>query len=92
MRQKQGKHIVEKQEIKATGIYAFDIIAKIHRIALDINAIVRKYALDENEIPLVELLRIIKDNEIKEKVKKQSLEEIESRYPLPALIIRKAGA
>ena len=62
---------MEKQEIKVTGICAFDIIAKIHRIALDINAIVRKYALDENEIPLVDLLRIIKDNEFKAKVKNQ---------------------
>ena len=82
---------MEKQEIKVTGICAFDIIAKIHRIALDINAIVRKYALDENEIPLVDLLRIIKDNEFKAKVKNQSPDEIEGKYPLPAIIIRKDG-
>lgn len=82
---------MEKQEIKVTGICAFDIIAKIHRIALDVNAIVRKYALDENEIPLVDLLRIIKDNEFKAKVKNQSPDEIEGKYPLPAIIIRKDG-
>lgn len=72
-----------------TGLIAFDIIAKINGISIDLRSIIREYSLNEDEIEISELLRILKQFEFKAKIKIMQPEEIEKAYPLPAVIINR---
>ena len=57
-----------------TGLIAFEIIAGINRIGIDLRSIIRKYGINDEEIELNELLRIMKDFEFKAKVKQESID------------------
>lgn len=74
-----------------TALIAFDAVAKINRINIDLRSVIREFALDDREIESDELLRIAKRFDFKAKVKELSIEEISKKYPLPAIIIRKDG-
>ena len=52
-----------------TGLIAFDIVAKINGISVDIRSITREYAISNSEIQIEELLRIAKQFEFKAKLK-----------------------
>lgn len=75
-----------------TGIIAFDAVAKINRINIDVRSIIREYALSDKEIPVEELLRIVRQFEFKAKVKELPVEIISQKYPLPAIIIKRDGS
>ena len=75
-----------------TALIAFDVVAKINRINVDIRSIVREYALDENEISADELLRIVKKLEFKAKIKKITSMDTLSNYPFPAIIMKCDGS
>lgn len=72
-----------------TGLIAFEIIAGINRIGIDLRSIIRKYGINDEEIELNELLRIMKDFEFKAKVKQESIDRVIESYPIPAVIIKK---
>lgn len=73
-----------------TGLIAFDTIAKINRTSLDLRSIIRENCLNNDEIGVEELLRIMKQFGYKAKIKKITTDEIiEAKYPLPAIIIKK---
>lgn len=74
-----------------SGLIAFDIVAKINRINVDLRSVVREYALGEEEISPQELLRIAKHFDFVAKVKELSLAQLALKYPLPAIILRKDG-
>lgn len=75
-----------------TGLIAFDIVAKINGISVDIRSITREYAISNSEIQIEELLRIAKQFEFKAKLKSLNPETILKDYPLPSLIIQRNGA
>ncbi len=75
-----------------TGLIAFEVAARINQVDVDIRSITKEYAIDSNEIPKEELLRIIKNNDFKAKIKEIRIEQLQSRYPLPAIIINKDGS
>src|SRR5699024_3040109 len=75
-----------------TGLIAFDAIAKINRMNIDLRSLVREYSLSEKEIEVEELLRIMKQFEFKAKIKELPVDEIAQRYPLPAIILKKDNA
>lgn len=75
-----------------TGIIAFDAVAKINHINIDIRSIMREYALSDKEITTEELLRIIRHFEFKAKVKQIPVDILVQKYPLPAIIIKRDGS
>lgn len=74
-----------------TGLIAFDVVAKINRINIDLRSVIREFALEDKEIELDELLFIMKKFEFKSKVKELSVELLAQKYPLPAIIVKKDG-
>ncbi len=75
-----------------TGLIAFDAIAKINGINIDIRSVIRKYSLSDKEIEPEELLRIMKQFEFKAKVKELPVDVIAEKYPLPAIFLKKDEA
>jgi len=74
-----------------TGLQCLDVIAKINQIDIDIRKIIKEYAITQEELSKEELVRICKNSDFKAKIKTISPNEIEGKYPLPAIIIQKDG-
>lgn len=74
-----------------TGLVALEVIARINKIDVDFRTVMREYGVGEQEVTKEELLRIAKDFEFKAKVKNCSIDEVDSRYPVPAIIVQKDG-
>lgn len=72
-----------------TGLTAFDTVAKINGISLDLRSIIREFSLGEEEIEVEELLLIMKQFDFKAKVKTLNVDNIPDNYPLPAVILQK---
>ena len=72
-----------------TGLIAFDAIAKINGINIDIRSVIREHSLSDKEIEVEELLRIMKQFEFKAKMKELSVDVIAEKYPLPAIFFEK---
>lgn len=75
-----------------TGLQCLDVIAKINQIDVDIRKIIKEYAISQQELTKEELVRICKNSDFKAKIKTISPNEIEGKYPLPAIIIQKDGS
>ncbi len=74
-----------------TGLVSIEVISKIHAVAIDIQAVKRRYFV-ENELKPEELLRILKDHGIRARQKKlKSLAEL-LKYPMPSIITSRDGA
>ena len=72
------------------ALIAFEVVARMNRIDVDIRAIVREFSVGE-EMTIDDLLRIAKANDFKAKRKKLTAKQVEGGYPLPALVIDSAG-
>ena len=59
-----------------TGLTAFDTVAKINGISLDLRSIIREFSLGEEEIEVEELLLIMKQFDFKAKVKTLNVDNI----------------
>lgn len=70
-----------------TGLIAFDAVAKINGISIDLRSIIREYSISNDEIQTEELLRIMKQFDFKAKIKNISPEKFNNGYPLPAIIL-----
>lgn len=70
-----------------TGLMAFEIVARINQVDVDLRAVVREYGIAEKELTEEELLRIAKNFGFKAKIKSIPLDKIFPAYPLPAIII-----
>ena len=73
-----------------TGLTAFEVVARLNRVDVDIRAVVRQYGIGEDVTP-EELLRIAKRVSFKARRKAISLEKLAAGYPLPAIAVLKAG-
>ena len=67
-----------------SALVALEIIGQLNKIAIDSKAIIKKFALTNEEPDEKLLLRISKDEGFKSKFKKLTLENL-SKYPLPAI-------
>ncbi|WP_457642391.1 peptidase domain-containing ABC transporter [Persephonella sp.] len=74
-----------------TGLAVIEVISKLEGINIDIRAVIRDYAINEDELKLEQFLRIIKDKGFKFKKKKLSPEKFLEKYPLPAVFLTKEG-
>jgi len=75
-----------------TGLIAFDAVAKINGVNVDIRSVIREYAITDLEIEVEELLRIIKNFQFKAKIKNLNPLTNMKDYPLPAIILQKNNA
>lgn len=74
-----------------TGLIAFEVVAKINRINVDIRSIIREFSISDEEITFEELLLIAQKFDFKTKIKMISVDTLAQKYPLPAIIINKDG-
>jgi subfamily B ATP-binding cassette protein HlyB/CyaB len=73
-----------------SGLIAFDTVARINRIDVDLRAISRGLALNGQVSP-EELLRVARQSGFKAKTKKIPLDQLIGAYPLPAIVCQKDG-
>ena len=73
-----------------TALIAFDVVARINRIDVDIRAVAREFSLQEIVTP-EELLRIAQRFDFKAKLKKLPLAKLAGSYPLPAIAVGVEG-
>ena len=74
-----------------TGLMCFDIIARINQTDADIRKIMKEYAVGEEELTKEELVRVMKNADFRARIKKLKPDDIEGKYPLPAIIIQEDG-
>jgi len=67
-----------------SSLVALEVVGQLNKIAIDSKAIIKKFALTNEEIDEKLLLRIAKDEGFKSKFKKLTLDNL-SKYPLPAI-------
>ncbi len=73
-----------------SALIAFDVVARINRIDVDIRAIDREFSLQQMVSPQ-ELLRIAGRFDFKAKLKKLRVEKLADAYPLPAIAVGSDG-
>ncbi len=73
-----------------SSLVALEVVGQLNKISIDSKAIIKKYALTNEEPSIEELLRISKDEEFKSKLKKLTLSNL-NKYPLPAIVRLKDG-
>jgi subfamily B ATP-binding cassette protein HlyB/CyaB len=73
-----------------TGLLAFEAVARINRVDVDIRAIARQYGITGEPAP-EELLRIAKSSGFRAKLKKLPLSKLAESYPLPAIAVDNSG-
>ena len=66
------------------ALIAFDVVARINRVNVDIRAIAREFSIHETVTP-EELLRIARKFDFKAKLKQLAVQKIGDKYPLPAI-------
>jgi ATP-binding cassette, subfamily B, bacterial HlyB/CyaB len=75
-----------------TGLISIEIVARLNNIDIDLRAIIREYALGEDDLSTAELLRILKRLGFVAKLKKLELNQFNSRYPVPAIFLLPDGS
>ncbi len=68
-----------------TALICLEIAGQINKIAVDSRAIVKDFALSENEPTLEELTRIAVRLGFKSSIKQLSIEKLASSYPMPII-------
>lgn len=79
---------MSESNVKHTALNALQICASFANISLDLNAIKNKFALNESEPSMEELVRIARDNDFKAKIKPLNLDYLKNYKP-PFIAIKK---
>ena len=74
-----------------TGLVSIEVVSKIHAVAMDIQAIKRNYFVEE-ELKPEEILRILKDNGMRARLKHLTKIDDLIKYPAPFIILSKENA
>lgn len=74
-----------------TGLICLEVVSKLNQVSIDVRAVVREYALGEQELASEELVRILKRQGFHSKIKKLSLAQL-AKYPLPAIFLYLDGS
>jgi subfamily B ATP-binding cassette protein HlyB/CyaB len=77
--------------LNTTGLAALEIICKLSKIQVDIQALTRTHAIGNREISAAELMRLLKDAGFKAGQRTFSGGQLSSKIPLPAIIRTKEG-
>ncbi|MDA8123787.1 MAG: type I secretion system permease/ATPase [Deltaproteobacteria bacterium] len=73
-----------------TGLISIEVVSKIHGVAIDIQAVKRRYFV-EGELRPEELLRILRDNGMRSRRKSLKTTDELFKYPPPSIITDKEG-
>jgi subfamily B ATP-binding cassette protein HlyB/CyaB len=86
--QEQQQNIEEEEKPKNvnTGLISLEITARMNNIDIDMRSIVRDYGIQTADITPEELIRIAKNKGFKIKKKKFKLEDLNEKYPFPAIL------
>lgn len=71
-----------------SALTALEVAGKLNHIAIDSRAIIKEYALSENEPSIEELTRIARGQGFKSAIKKLPIEKIIGNYPLPMVVLK----
>ena len=82
----QEQNIEEKPKNVNTGLISLEIVARMNNIDIDMRSIVREYGIQTADIEPEEIIRIAKNKGFKIKKKNFKLEDIDEKYPLPAIL------
>jgi subfamily B ATP-binding cassette protein HlyB/CyaB len=74
-----------------SGLVCLELVAKLNQVPLDARALVREYGLTGEEVTSPELVRMLKQQGFKSKIKRFSLRKMD-KYPLPAIFKFNTGA
>ena len=76
-----------------TGLIALEIMALVNRVPMDTRALIREFAIDQGELSPALLLRILKQQGFRTKIKKIPTGKIDklTKYPFPILSIQRDG-
>lgn len=69
-----------------TGLISFEVVSKLNQLDVDLRSVIREYGISDQELSKNELMRIIKSNGFKAKLKTIDVEKT-SKYPLPAIFM-----
>ena len=69
-----------------TGLISLEIAARMNNTDIDMRSIVREYGISTADIEPEEIIRIAKNKGFKIKKKMMSLKDINSKYPMPAIL------
>ena len=88
--QEEQSQIQEQEQIDKsrvnTGLICLEIAARLNRIDIDMQAIVREYGIETANITPEEIIRIAKGVGFKIKSKRLPITKIEPKYPLPSIL------
>ncbi|PLX99736.1 MAG: type I secretion system permease/ATPase [Desulfuromonas sp.] len=71
-----------------SALMAFDLVARVNRVDIDIRSFEREFGTDETISP-EELVRIARRFDFKAKIKSLSIAELLEKYPLPAITVNR---
>lgn len=74
-----------------SALTALEVAGKLNHISIDSRAIIKEYALSENEPSIEELTRIARGQGFKSAIKKLPIEKIVGNYPLPMIVLKNDG-
>ena len=74
-----------KQKVN-TGLISLEIASSINNIQIDMQAVVREYGIDTEDVTPEELVRIARGYGFKIKIKEMKIKDILPKYPLPAIV------
>ena len=85
-REIQNQEAEHKPNNVNTGLISLEIAARMNNIDIDMRSIVREYGIQTADITPEEIIRIAKNKGFKIKKKKFTLEDINEKYPMPAIL------
>lgn len=74
-----------------TALVSIEVVSKIHAVNIDVQAVKRRYFVDGALKP-EEVIRILRDHEMRSRLKKLKSTEELLKYPLPAIVIGQDGS
>lgn len=88
--QKQEQEQEQEQEQTPknvnSGLISLELVARMNKTDIDMRSVVREYGIKTADIEPEEIMRIAKNSGFKIKKKTMKLEDLSSKYPMPAII------
>lgn len=74
-----------------TGLIAFEVIAKLNQLNIDLRAITREFGINDKELSINELIRVVKTYDFRARLKIGPVFKITKKFPLPIIGVMKNG-
>lgn len=71
-----------------TALTIFDCINRLNGINIEVQSVIREYAINDEELTPIEFLRILKNNDYRAKIKACKIDDLK-KYPVPIIFILK---